>query len=223
MYDKNECRLCVEIDNFKESLFAKKYPTILSKNTFFESSQLQLMIPVGPFCEGHLLIATKSHEWSFGHLGKEIIPELTKLIEDVSNFLKVRYNKKRIIIYEHGPVSRIKLGGCCLAHAHMNIMPIPESIPILELALRHLNFVPTKFDQLKDFIEREEPYLFFQCPREGSFAVEAPIGTTQFFRKLLASTNHGGSWDWRKNLNINTVKSMVALLEYLPKPKDSFS
>lgn len=211
------CRLCIEINDFEKSLFAEKYPNLLSQNVFFERSRLQVMLPIGPFCEGHLLIALKKHEWSFGHLGKNILPELAELIDEISCFLKTHLHRNRIIVFEHGPVSMTQRGGCCLEHAHMNTMPIPDSFALFNTASKFITFVPTELHQLEDFIRRGEPYLFFSCPREGSFAAVAPIGSTQFFRKLLASTTPGKSWDWRSDPNFDTVKAMVALLKSFSK------
>lgn len=213
--NRSSCRLCVEINDFKNSLFYEQYQEILNQNIFFERSRVQVMIPIGPYCPGHLLIASKRHEWSFGHIGKDIIPEVLNLIDDVSCFLKKHFKKERIIVFEHGPLSSEERGGACLSHAHFNILPIPDAFPLYEKASKHLNFKPIKFHQLEDFVKRREPYLFFHCPREGTFAAPAPIGSTQFFRKLLASSNPESNWDWRGDPKADIVKEMAEILKDL--------
>ncbi len=220
MDDKNahflsNCRLCIEINDFENSLFYKKYSKILIQNCFFERSQIQVMIPIGPYCLGHLLIASKQHEWSFGHIGKDIIPEVLDLVNDVSSFLKKHFKNGRIIVFEHGPLSSVERGGACLSHAHFNVLPIPDIFPLYEKASKHHNFKPIKFHQLEDFIKRGEAYLFFHCPLEGTFAAPAPIGSTQFFRKLLASSDIEGNWDWRTDPKVDIVQKMAELLKDL--------
>ncbi|MCU0288978.1 MAG: hypothetical protein MUF15_21610, partial [Acidobacteria bacterium] len=62
--DRFSCRLCVEINDFNNSLFYGKYSGVLNQNIYIARSRIQVMIPIGPYCPGHLLIASKSHEWS---------------------------------------------------------------------------------------------------------------------------------------------------------------
>ena len=211
----SNCRLCIEINDFENSLFYKKYPKILAQNVFFERSQVQVMIPIGPYCPGHLLIASKRHEWSFGHIGKDIIPEVLDLVDDVSSFLKEHFKKERIIVFEHGPLSFEERGGACLSHAHFNILPIPGTVSLFKKASKLLDFKPIKFTQIEDFIGRGVPYLFFHCLLEGTFAAPAPIGSTQFFRKLLASSGIEENWDWRNDPKIDIVQKMAELLKDL--------
>ncbi len=206
------CRLCVEINDFENSLFAEKYPNVITHNAFFESSQIQVMIPIGPLRMGHLLIASKNHAWSFGHISKQVILELNEVINSVSEFLRNYCDANRVIVFEHGALSTTQSGGSCLNHAHMNIMPIPATFPLFEMASRYIEFVPTELHQVGAYPERGEPYLFFQCSREGSFAAAAPIGSTQFFRKLLASGTPECHWDWRVDPRTDLVVSMAALL-----------
>lgn len=206
-----DCRLCVEIRDFETSLFSQTYPDVLDRNAFFETKYLQVMIPVGPFCEGHLLIALKEHKWSYGHVSRDILLDLVPLASKVTDFIEAQYG--RAIIFEHGPMSRLRRGGCCLEHAHMNVLPVPESFNVLATASKFLNFIPTDIYQLKTFVERDEPYIFFQSQEEGSFAAPAPEGTNQFFRKLLVSEMLGSEWDWRTNPQPDFVKAMVAILK----------
>lgn len=209
--DDFDCRLCVEIRDFDNSLFAHTYPGVLSRNAFFETDYLQVMIPAGPLCEGHLLAAAKEHAWSFGHVSQDILLDLITLLSKVTDFLKARYG--RIILFEHGPMSKLRRGGCCLEHAHMNILPIPESFNVLAEASKYLSFMPTDIYQLKTFVERDEPYIFFQSQEEGSFAAPAPEGANQFFRKLLVSEMPGSEWDWRSHPQHEFVKAMVNMMK----------
>lgn len=207
------CRLCVEIDDFERSLFHEKYPENLTQNVFFERTRTHVMIPIGPYCPGHLLIASRRHEWSFGHFHEDIIPELLNLIDDVSHFLKKHLDKERIVVFEHGPLSSHERGGACLNHAHFNILPIPNTFPLYQKASELLDFKPIELHQLGDFIKRGEPYLFFHCSREGTFGAAAPIGCTQFFRKVLASSHPGNGWDWRSDPKVEVVRKMANLLK----------
>ena len=212
-YDTFCCRLCGEIEAFENSLFSRKYPHILKQNKFWERPHFQVMLPIGPFCEGHLLIVSKEHALSFGHLGRDVLSELTGLIDEISNFLKKHYYVNRIIFFEHGPYSFAKRGSSCLDHAHMNIMPIADTFHLIEHASIHFSFKPVKLDQLNMFVKKKTPYLFFCCPIEGSFAAEVPFGESQFFRKLLLTTTNEKNWDWNSNPRPDIISKMAVLLK----------
>jgi ATP adenylyltransferase len=209
-YD-TECRLCVEINSFEDSLFAQRYPGVLQRNAFFETSRLQVMIPVGPFCEGHLLIAAREHEWSFAHLGRSIVQELEELIAKVTQVIEGHW-LARVVVFEHGPMSHAMRGGCCLEHAHMNILPVAGSISVLDAALKCAPFKPVQLCDLEGFARRGEPYLFFMEPQNGSFATVAPTTTSQFFRRLLAAAQPGTPWDWRATRNPDAVRATKDVL-----------
>ncbi len=213
-YNHNSnCRLCKEIEDFRDSLFVKKCPGILKKNMFFETKRLQIMIPIGPLFDGHLLIATRSHYWSYAELGVSIIPELEKLIDFTIDFLHSEYRAKRVIVFEHGAISKTERGGCCLDHAHMNIVPIPETFELLMKASRHFKFSPVQIISLEKFVLKKTPYLFFKCSQEGSYAAPASASINQFFRKLLAPVTPMGNWDWRSNYRIDSMKATATALE----------
>lgn len=204
-----ECRLCTEIYDFDNSLFARTYPGALTKNAFLETAKLQVMIPIGPFCEGHVLVATKEHAWSFGHVSTETLSELASTTDKLRSLLRQNYSQ--IVMFEHGPMSTEQRGGCCLDHCHMNLLPIPSSLSVLVSASKFFDFTPYDIHDLPEFVEKHQPYLFFQS-QEGSFAAPTPEGTTQFFRKLLASQMPGRTWDWRDNPHPDFIKATIAIL-----------
>ena len=211
-YINNEflnCRLCVEINDFDNSLFANKYPGILKKNEFFRLKNTQVMIPIGPLCYGHLLIVSRSHECSFGHADERVIDELKTQIHRVKSYLLEICRGKNIIVFEHGPLSQNERGSCCLIHAHMNIIPIRKEFNVLDNASNILDFAPIKIDELGRFIQMQKPYIFFHCFKEGSFGAIAPLGTTQFFRKLLKAESPDNTWDWRSNARGGIVRLMA--------------
>lgn len=120
-----DCRLCIEISDFETSLFARTYPLVSQPITSLDTCNLRVLIPIGPFCEGHLLVATKMHESSFGHVPGDVLTELVGLLDKLTSLVEARYG--RTIVFEHGPLSSVRPGGACLEHAHVNILPIPES------------------------------------------------------------------------------------------------
>lgn len=205
-----DCRLCKEIEDFENSLFAQRYPGLVNRNVFFETDGIQVMLPIGPFCEGHVLVVAKNHAWSFAHILEEVRLELVSVVERVGALLGARYG--RLLLFEHGPMSRARLGGCCLEHAHMNMMPVPASLNVRKAAARFVRFFPSELRELGGFVERGEAYLFFKCAREGSFAGAAPEGCSQFFRQLVAREAGGRPWDWRANPRTEAQKGTLAVL-----------
>lgn len=213
-YNKS-CRLCNEIGDFSNSQFRQIYPNIVTGNSYLKQSNVEVKIPIGPLCDGHLLISSTKHAWSFGHLGPSVLTELNLVMDRIIKFLKAEYSTDRIVFFEHGPFSDTQKGGCCLDHAHINILPVKSSINLLESTSKYFDFFQCSFSELSKFPDEEVPYLFFSCPIEGSYAAKASLGTTQFFRKVLAELTDDGEWDWRKNYRPDIVYKMHKLLSNL--------
>lgn len=209
--DPYDCRLCEEIDYFEESLFAAQYPDVANSNALFVTTRLQAMLPIGPFCDGHLLVVSKEHAPSFAHLGHSISSELNSFIDAIVRLTSDRYG--RTIVFEHGAMSMTRRGGCCLVHAHMNVMPIPESLKLVDLMSKYAHFSPAQLGELIQFVDRDQPYLFFRCGQEGSYAASAPKGSSQLFRKAIASSIPGKMWDWRDHPQAAIVRKMAKQYE----------
>ena len=202
-----DCRLCDEIDNFEESLFAAQYPGIANSSVLFVTTRLRAMLPIGPFCEGHLLVVSKKHVPSFAHLGHSILPELSSFLENIVRLISDRYG--RTMVFEHGAMSMTQRGGCCLVHAHMNVMPIPKTLHLLDIMSKYGNFSSAKLEELIQFVNRNQPYLFFRCEKEGSYSALAPEGSSQLFRRAIASAIPGKKWDWRDHPQASIVRMMA--------------
>jgi hypothetical protein len=104
-------------------------------------------------------------------------------------------------------------------HAHLNILPIPDRVRLRHAASRYFPFGPTRLRELRAFVQAGQPYLFFSCPREGAFAAPAPIGSTQFFRKLLGAELSREVWDWRDDPNTEAVTGVAAWLRRVESTK----
>jgi diadenosine tetraphosphate (Ap4A) HIT family hydrolase len=205
------CRICIEQQFFEDSLFAQTYPDVLIENRFFETKSLQVMIPIGPLCAGHLLVVAKHHCPSFGHPVDEIRVELGQLVQHIRDACCPFFGE--MVAFEHGSMSSADLGACCIDHAHLNLVPLTMQS---ELAKAFASVVPTQLARIEtfsEFVNRREPYLYLQCTDGKALIGPAPPNSSQFFRKMIASLLGMTEWDWRRHLNASAVHKIARWLK----------
>lgn len=204
------CRLCCEIDDYSTSLFASIYPGVVRQNCFLESQRLQVMLPIGPLFEGHLLLSSRGHAQSFGHLMSGILAELEVRLHEVRELLTRHYG--RVVVFEHGAFSDALPGSCCLTHAHLNIVPIPKRLDVKSVISRVPQLVPMELGGVRAFVEGKQPYLFFMSDDGRSYGAKAHGAPSQLFRKLLADAAGRREWDWRAGPKRDAVLATLGKL-----------
>lgn len=207
----SDCRLCDEINEFASSLFACVYPNLVARNAFLETRMLQVMLPIGPLKRGHILIASRQHALSFGHILAQVQSDLTFILDKVLPV--IRRVTGRVLIFEHGPMSDQLRGACCLDHAHLNIIPVPQDLDVVALVARSVDPLPIPIDGLAQFVAQRKPYLFCSVPGEFSLTAAAPPDSSQFFRRIIAYGTGQRDWDWRIHPKAELLQATAAMLE----------
>jgi ATP adenylyltransferase len=198
------CEFCLEFSSFKKyklSFFHSLFPH-LSNRILKETENFVVVPSLGQISEGYLLVITKDHYISMGHLPPQLHDELNIIIEQVSDILQFAYNKD-IIQFEHGPSSSSQKGGCCIDHAHLHILPL-NVLPNLDL-LPDLIFREKHETNLfpaiaRDFLDNNRPYLYIKIRGSSinrSFTLDAVGLPSQYMRRIIAqSIGKYDEWDW---------------------------
>ena len=92
-----------------------------------ESRSFYVKPGLGHFTEGYTLINSKRHVKSFSYLTEEELEELSRVVSVISSRLKEIY-KYNVVAFEHGEVNGKHHPGCCLEHAHLHLIPLPEHV-----------------------------------------------------------------------------------------------
>jgi diadenosine tetraphosphate (Ap4A) HIT family hydrolase len=205
------CRLCSEINLTGESTFHSVYENLKSDNKFFETENFQVMVPVGPLFDWHLLLVPKRHYLNIWECYSKHGEEFDLIKKRVIAFLK-ELGDLEIVEFEHGAITKENNGGCCLSHAHLNIVATNFKFDISSILTENYNFFAGPFHEIQNIVCEERPYLYFFSEKHGTYYNFAPKNSTQFFRRIIYEELGMKNWDWRSDFKPNVVKSIVEAL-----------
>lgn len=197
------CPFCIEFAGTSESLFKILVENRLQNRTLYEDDNFIIIVPMGQFMVGGMLLLTKNHIRSFAYLE----PKLYEKLQILVNKIKISIEKNlgvQPLIFEHGSAIDENKGVCCVDHAHLNIFPANVSIH---------NHLKTKmfFDisgvselqQLKNF---SEGYLYVDAPLNGHKIYDGYDVGSQLIRKIITKElGFEDRWHWRNYLGIEEM------------------
>jgi len=207
---------CSYCEEFKEGntdgLFLRLFKEEgISTRILKETDNFLVFPTLGAFVEGYLLIAPKKHFLSIGALPDEMYPELKELLKEVKKDLSKYYCKP--ILFEHGPISKILKGGCCIDHAHIHIVPV--KVDILD-EIKYFLGTPRQIhtiEELKNEVVNGRQYIFYENHEEDKFIFNPSIVPSQFVRQILAvKLGIPHKWDWRSNIEKEKILNTIKLL-----------
>jgi len=215
MSNLSRCSICAEFNGraSKENLFWTKgrheleWPTRI----LYSTGRWVIMPTIGPLKEGHLLVASYEHKLSVGYCSSDEILNLEVLLGDISEVLNNTYNEQ-ILIFEHGPVSALRKGGCCVDHAHVHILPHSSS------CLKELenNFYLKNIDSLTSLryaFNDQMPYLYYNGSEDGKYLIKSDRIPSQYLRKVIARDIDAPQiWNWRSNPRWETIDKTLRRL-----------
>lgn len=212
----NQCSFCSEINNETENnLFLTKIkPFIDIDHRVIFSSENWLVIPtIGSFIPGYLLIVTKQHYTSIGECPAHYFPELECLIQAVRGEL-YRIYKTSVLAFEHGAINSHNIGGCCVDHAHLHILPAKEDV-LKEIKNNgfHVELI-NSIIEIKQRVLEKQAYLFYQDTQERYYVTPAEIVPSQYLRKMIAhSLGLLNAWDWRLHSGVKNILSTLSAVD----------
>lgn len=170
----------------------------------FETDNFVVFPGLGPIVEGYLLIASKDHYMGLGNVPTELYSELESVQTKVRSILTQNYTPP--LFFEHGPVSRMNKGGCCIEHAHLHALPVKVDITS-ELTHSFHHSIITSYDALKTQFQKGVPYFFYETNtgERHLFAVQESV-PSQYIRKLIAQkVGKPERADWQSYLELEEV------------------
>jgi len=156
-----------------------------TKNRIIYESKNFIVFPsFGQIVEGYLLIVPKNHYISMGSVPVRLYPELKLVYEKVRKILSENYEIP--IFFEHGPISKMKKGGCCIDHAHFHAVPV--KLDILNELQNNFKCKKIKsFLDLKKQFLKGKPYLYYESNLKEKYLFEIPdIIPSQYIRRIIA-------------------------------------
>src|SRR5918992_1647622 len=172
---------------------ARKNPEdqVLSESRFF-----YVKPGLGHFADGYLLINAKRHVRSLAYLPSEALAEL----DSVKNIFRQRIQSLlgcEVVFFEHGEVNPNHHPGCCLEHAHLHLLPLPE--PVSDTL--NLSFAQNglkSLTELQRYAGNNTSYLFYE-DRQGTmraYHIDENL-PSQFLRQEFSKRlGKHERWDW---------------------------
>jgi diadenosine tetraphosphate (Ap4A) HIT family hydrolase len=154
---------------------------------------------LGHFVLGYTLVIPKDHYNSFSELPADLFAELNAFLGKVRSRVQT-VTSRRVMIFEHGSISKALPAGACIDHAHFHLMPLSN---LLEQPLKrhfHFNRLRARTDILQ-YHEKKSQYLYFETPNEQHYSAVVPDRLPRQFIRRVACDALGRShlWDWRIN------------------------
>lgn len=208
-----ECTFCAELtgeetNNLLRIVLGEGYTTRVVR----ETENFVVLPTIGQIVEGYLLIVSKQHYLSFGHIPAQCFREFMNLKEETRQVLSEVYTSP--IFFEHGPISESKRGGCCVEHAHLH--GVPARIDLLDKLQTDFHWRSiSSMLALRQQIERGMPYLFYESRDRRMYVFDAPLVPSQYLRQLVA-TRLGleERWDWRLWWGVPEMISTLQTLKF---------
>ncbi len=202
------CEFCNE--------FTRGYLDIggIKNRILYETDNFMVFPALGQIVEGYLLIVPKEHYLNMGSLPIEMYSELESIKEKVQNILQEVYEMP--VIFEHGPVSSTRRGGCCIDHAHFHVVPVNVDI-IQELSRSFSYRTITSLIELKQQFESGTPYFFVEDQQKNKYVFDIIRRVpSQYIRKIIASKiGKLEIYDWGAYFGIEEMKRTIKKLKRL--------
>lgn len=150
---------------------------------------------LGHFREGYLLINSRIHARSLSYLNRDVLRELQEVKRIMASRLRDLLGNE-VVFFEHGEVNPKHHPGCCLEHAHLHILPLPEGADeTMELTFSREKL--KDLTDLRDYATRNTSYLYYEN-REGMFAYCVGENLpSQFLRRMFCQRlGVEDQWDW---------------------------
>lgn len=213
----NDCCFCLELLGNSNTDFFRIYQGNPSTRFIAQTKSFVIIPTIGQLIEGYLLIVTKKHYTSMGHLTAIQLNELEEVKQKISIVLSKTYGKP--IFFEHGSAFE-GIGGCGVYHAHLHVVPVGETISLLD-DLRFLEgYKIETLGSLVDRINSGKSYLFYEDQKSVKYIFNEDGIPSQFFRKILAKQLGKTSWDWR---NFGREREVIFTLKKLGTFQDTLN
>lgn len=205
------CIFCQEIENTEGSVFYEFVGEEIQERIIYEDEDFIILVPIGCFVEGGVLLLTKKHYPSFAHLPKEKFTKLELLITKLKKIILKIWGVTPIV-FEHGPGLKTSKGDCCVDHAHLNIFPVDVSVHdnLKDRYYQKLNSVA----ELNNYKYLTNGYLLVDSPIDGIYIYDGKDVKSQLIRRYLTEKlGIPERWHWLHYMGVDEMKLTLKKLK----------
>jgi len=207
---ERECPFCIEFEDINKSLFYSMTDYKIKSRIVYEDKDFIVIVPLGQFIEGGLLLLTKEHIHSFAHLEQEKYILLNNLVEKIKLVIKEVFGVIPIVFEHSSSINRGK-GKCCVDHAHFNIFPV--DIDINDYITDRISSSITSIEELTKLKFYDNGYLYIDSKENGKIIFDGKNVPTQLIRQHLThKLGYENRWHWKEYLGINEMQETLSKL-----------
>lgn len=207
---ERECPFCIEFEDINKSLFYSMTDYKIKNRILYEDEDFIVLIPLGQFIEGGLLLLTKEHIHSFAHLDKTKYDLLNHLVEKIKSVIYEVY-KVVPIVFEHSSSINRSKGKCCVDHAHFNIFPV--DIDVHKYITDRMYSSISNINELNKLKFFDNGYLYVDSEKNGKLIFDGKNVPTQLIRQHLThKLGCKDRWHWKDYLGIEEIEQTLSKL-----------
>lgn len=207
------CEFCIEIDKPSESYFYKLFSSKgIQSRVLLEDSRFIAIPGLGSLTDGYVLLLPKQHSISLAYLTPDFLNEMDDLKSRILDFMKRFY--PRIFCFEHGAASNTCRAGACVDHAHLHICPCTTDIEgEIDSSFEKVSL--NTMSELKQFSEKNTPYIFFENQDGKKWAYLLPSRVeSQYMRRIWAKAlGKQDDWDWAVFTCYENILKTISLFQ----------
>ncbi len=196
----------------KTSIFQRNFPHLDSR-IIWETENFIVTPTIGSLVEGYVIIVTKKHYLSMGHIPSKNYEEFHWVVSEVQTTLQSVYQNS-CVLFEHGPCSNSNTGGSCVNHAHLHIVPLGFDL------IRHIKLRNYESDDYplsaRCLLELGKPYIYLQQNignKKNSVLADATNLPSQYFRRIIAEQiGKPDEWDWAIFIGKSEIEATINTL-----------
>lgn len=204
MNTDTSCPFCGE----RRKAFLQKHGYNVNKMYFYEDEEFSISPDLSPLVDGHLLAIPKRHYCSIGALHD------SRLLDKMINKCEKLLHTTDLLIFEHGAVVEGE-GGASIDHAHIHIMPRPQSMSsdIIDKYILESGYVDVSKKRycnqnvLRQWYEDKQSYIFYRI--SGAWFGYPVSNLPHQFLRLMLQPYCQLSYNWKETFTTNECRLNV--------------
>ena len=167
------------------------------RRVVLDSESFAAVPSLGPLAEGHLLLCPRPHLPSAAALPQTLHGEYESVKATLAARLTDTYGAP-VHVFEHGMAASGGRTLCTVDHAHVHLVPLPESLGCLGLTGPEWVEFDGSIESLTG-LTRGSEYVMYAPPQGRAVVCVDAAGAfeSQFMRRAIARALGSNTWDWR--------------------------
>lgn len=183
------CDFCDEFEGGQQNSFARLYGSRLPSRVVAQTETFVAIPSIGQIVQGYLLVIPRRHVTSTARLTREELGELDSFLTVILSAVSREYRPP--ILFEHGVANPSLGNGCGVYHAHMHVVPVELSEPLVNCV--HWSQV----DDIRNLSGLATSDYLYLRQHTAARATAVPLVPSQFMRRRIAEELGRPNWDWR--------------------------